>query len=76
MKIPFVTFKPLEAELDSDIRAAFERVYTRSWYVEGEEDEAFEKAFADFCGTKYCVGVGNGLDSLMLALKGSWYRRG
>ena len=39
MKIPFVTFKPLEAELDSDIRAAFERVYTRSWYVEGEEDE-------------------------------------
>ena len=70
MKIPFVTFKPLEAELDSDIRAAFERVYTRSWYVEGEEDEAFEKAFADFCGTKYCVGVGNGLDSLMLALKG------
>lgn len=70
MKIPFVSFKPLEAELDSDIRAAFERVYTRSWYVEGEEDEAFEKAFADFCGTKYCVGVGNGLDSLMLALKG------
>lgn len=70
MKIPFVTFKPLEAELDSDIRAAFERVYTRSWYVEGAEDEAFEKAFADFCGTKYCVGVGNGLDSLMLALKG------
>ena len=70
MKIPFVTFKPLEAELDSDIRAAFESVYTRSWYVEGEEDEAFEKAFADFCGTKYCVGVGNGLDSLMLALKG------
>ena len=65
-----MTFKPLEAELDSDIRAAFERVYTRSWYVEGEEDEAFEKAFADFCGTKYCVGVGNGLDSLMLALKG------
>ena len=70
MKIPFVTFKPLEAELNSDIRAAFERVYSRSWYVEGEEDEAFEKAFADFCGTKYCVGVGNGLDSLMLALKG------
>ena len=70
MKIPFVTFKPLEAELDTEIRAAFERVYTRSWYVEGEEDEAFEKSFAEYCGTKYCVGVGNGLDSLMLALKG------
>jgi dTDP-4-amino-4,6-dideoxygalactose transaminase len=69
MKIPFVTFKPLEAELDTEIRAAFERVYNRSWYIEGEEDENFEKAFAAFCETKYAVGCGNGLDSLMLSLK-------
>lgn len=69
MKIPFVTFKPLEAELDTDLRAAFERVYSRSWYIEGKEDEAFEKAFAVFCDSKYCVGVGNGLDALFLALK-------
>ena len=69
MKIPFVTFKPLEKELDSELRAAFERVYTRSWYIEGEEDEAFEKAFAEYCHTDYCVGSGNGLDALMLALK-------
>ena len=39
MKIPFVTFKPLEAELDNELREAFDRVYTRSWYIEGEEDE-------------------------------------
>lgn len=70
MKIPFVTFKPMEVELDKDLRAAFERVYTRSWYIEGVEDEAFEKAFAEYCGTDYCVGVGNGLDALVLALKG------
>ncbi len=69
MKIPFVTFKPLEKELDTELRNAFERVYTRSWYIEGEEDTAFEKAFAEYCDTKYCVGSGNGLDSLMLALK-------
>ena len=69
MKIPFVTFKPMEAELDKDLRAAFERVYTRSWYIEGVEDEAFEKAFAEYCDSKYCVGVGNGLDALFLALK-------
>ena len=69
MKIPFVTFKPLEAELDKDIRDAFERVYTHSWYIEGAEDEAFEKAFADYCDSSYCVGVGNGLDALFLALK-------
>lgn len=69
MKIPFVTFKPLEAELDKDLRAAFERVYNRSWYIEGVEDEAFEKAFAGYCDSKFCVGVGNGLDALFLALK-------
>ena len=52
MKVPFVSFKPLEKELDTDLRAAFERVYNRSWYIEGEEDEAFEEAFAKFCNQK------------------------
>lgn len=69
MKIPFVSFLPIEKELNNDIRKVFDRVFTRSWYIEGVEDEAFEKAFAEYCGTKYCVGVGNGLDALMLALK-------
>ena len=69
MRIPFVSFIPLEKELDQDLRGAFERVYKRSWYIEGEEDEAFEKAFAEYCGVKYAVGTGNGLDALMLALK-------
>ena len=69
MKIPFVTFLPMERELNNDIRAAFDRVFTRSWYIEGIEDEAFEKAFAAYCGSKYCIGVGNGLDALMLSLK-------
>ena len=69
MKIPFVTFKPMEAELDEELREAFDRVYTRSWYIEGVEDAAFEKAFAEYCDSKYCVGVGNGLDALFLALK-------
>ena len=69
MRIPFVTFKPLESELDSELRSAFERVYTRSWYIEGEEDKNFERDFASFCDRKYCVGVGNGLDALYLSLK-------
>lgn len=69
MKVPFVSFKPMEHELDANLRAAFERVYQRSWYIEGEEDAAFEKAFADYCGAEYCIGCGNGLDALMLALK-------
>jgi len=69
MNVPFVSFKPMEKELDTELRAAFERVYNASWYIEGKEDEAFEKAFAEYCSSKYCVGVGNGLDALMLALK-------
>lgn len=69
MKIPFVTFLPMERELNKEIRSAFDRVFMRSWYIEGVEDEAFEKAFAEFCEAKYCIGVGNGLDALMLALK-------
>lgn len=69
MKIPFVSFLPMEKELNEDIRNAFERVFDRSWYIEGKEDEAFEQAFAKYCGTDYCVGCGNGLDALMLALK-------
>ena len=69
MKVPFVSFKPMEKELDKDLREAFDRVYTRSWYIEGVEDESFEEAFANYCDRKYCVGTGNGLDALMLDLK-------
>ena len=69
MEIPFVSFKPLEKKLDKEIRDAFERVYQSSWYIEGIEDKMFEEEFAKYCNTKYCVGTGNGLDSLMLALK-------
>ena len=69
MKIPFVSFHPLEKELNADLIEAFDRVFTRSWYIGGVEDETFEKAFAEYCGVKYCVGTGNGLDALMMSLK-------
>ena len=69
MKIPFVSFNSMEKELEGELRQAFERVVDSSWYIEGKEDEDFETSFAVFCGTRYCVGVGNGLDALMLSLK-------
>ena len=69
MNVPFVSFKPLEKELNQDLRAAFDRVLERSWYIEGKEDAAFEQAFARYCHADYCVGVGNGLDALMLVLR-------
>ena len=69
IKVPFVSFRPMEKELDGDLRAAFDRVLQNSWYIEGNEDAAFEEAFAAYCGTEFCIGCGNGLDSLVLILK-------
>lgn len=76
MKVPFVSFLPMEKELNEELREAFNRVFERSWYIGGQEDEAFEKAFAEYCDTKYCVGVGNGLDALFLALKALGIKEG
>ena len=67
--IPFVSFKVIEQELNNELHAAFERVYDASWYISGKEGERFEQAFAQYCGTNYCVGCGNGLDALTLALR-------
>ena len=69
MKVPFVSFIPIEKELNKQLQEAFARVFSRSWYIGGDEVKEFEKSFAEYCDTKYCVGVGNGLDALMLALK-------
>ena len=69
MKVPFVSFTTMEKELDKEIRSAFERVYASSWYIQGKEDEEFEKEFAEFCHSKFCVGTGNGLDAIVLPLK-------
>lgn len=76
MKVPFVSFLPMEHELDKDIREAFNRVYTRSWYIKGVEDETFEKAFAEYCTRKYCIGVSSGLDALFLSLKALGIKKG
>lgn len=67
--VPFVSFKPLENELKNELSRAFDRVLNNSWYIDGNEDNIFEKGFSQYIGTKYCVGCGNGLDALMLSLK-------
>ena len=69
MKIPFASFAPIEREISDDLHAAFNRVLQHSWYIGGPEDEAFEKTFAKYCDIQFCIGVGNGLDALMLVLK-------
>lgn len=68
MKIPFSTMKYIHEEIRTEILNKFEKVYDKGWYISGEEVESFEKEYAEFIGSKYCIGVGNGLDALRLAL--------
>jgi dTDP-4-amino-4,6-dideoxygalactose transaminase len=69
MKVPFLELKPTYDELRSEFDAAYHRVMDSGWYLLGQELEAFEAEFAAYCGAKFCVGVGNGLDALHLILK-------
>ena len=69
MKVPFASFVPMQDELKDSLNASFQRVVSNSWYIDGQEGNAFEQAFAHYNDVPYCVGVGNGLDALMLALE-------
>ncbi|MEQ9112602.1 MAG: DegT/DnrJ/EryC1/StrS family aminotransferase [Rhodospirillaceae bacterium] len=68
MQIPFLELKSAYRALQSEIDEAVHRVLDSGWYILGEEVSGFEDAFAAYCGASYCVGVGNGLDALRLAL--------
>lgn len=69
MQVPFASLKPLEKELSTKIHEAIETVLHNSNYISGEEKKKFENSFANYCNRKYCIGVGNGLDALYLALQ-------
>lgn len=67
--VPFLDFVGPYHELKAGLDAAYARFMTSAWYILGREVEAFEKEFADYCGAKFCVGVGNGLEALHLVLR-------
>ena len=69
IKVPFSTFEPMHNEIRSELNEAFERVLNNSYFILGEQCELFEREFASYCGTKFCVGVGTGLDALTLILR-------
>jgi dTDP-4-amino-4,6-dideoxygalactose transaminase len=69
MKIPFLDLKATYLELQPELDAAYHRVMESGWYILGAEVEAFEREWAEHCGAKHCVGVGNGLEALHLALR-------
>lgn len=69
MKIPFASFDVMHKEIESEILEKFKEVYKKNWYIKGTEVFEFEKEFAKYCGRSYCVGTGNGLDAIYLALR-------
>jgi dTDP-4-amino-4,6-dideoxygalactose transaminase len=68
MKVPVLDLKAEYAELRDEILPALDRVCEKSSFVLGEEVEAFEREFADFCGTKHCVALSTGTAALHLGL--------
>jgi dTDP-4-amino-4,6-dideoxygalactose transaminase len=67
--IPIASAAAQYATIKGEMDAAVHRVLESGWFILGDEVRAFEQEFAAYCGTAYAVGVGNGTDALMLALR-------
>ena len=59
----------MNEEIKAELLPSFEHFIDKGWYVLGDQVKQFEKDYADFCTTKHTVGVANGLDALIIALK-------
>lgn len=67
--IKFLDLKKVNQPYEQAFQDKLKTVMDKGWYILGDEIKAFETDFAQYCGTKYCIGVGNGLDALVLILK-------
>lgn len=68
--IEFLNLLKINLQYEKEISEALQRVLHSGWYILGKEVQEFEKKFAEYCGTKFAVGVANGLDALILILEG------
>lgn len=65
MNIPFLSLKDVTALHAEEINEAVSRVVNGGWYLQGKENDQFEKDYASFIGTQYTIGCANGLDALI-----------
>ncbi len=68
--IPFLNLKTINQPFEIALQEKMKQFLTNGWYVLGNEVKQFEVDFANYCETKHCIGVGNGLDALVLIFKG------
>ena len=73
--IPFLDLKSINGQYADELKQACARVIDSGWYIMGNELTQFESEFANYCGTKYAIGVANGLDALILTLR-AWKELG
>lgn len=67
--IEYLNLKKLNEKYTKELNEAALRVIASGWYIMGKELNSFEEEFANYCGTKYCIGVANGLDALVLIIR-------
>ena len=65
MNIPFLSLRDVTAKYADEIHEAVLRVVDSGWYLQGKENELFEKHYAEYIGSKHCIGCANGLDALI-----------
>ena len=65
MNIPFLSLRDVTALHGAEINEAVTRVVDNGWYLQGKENERFEKNYSKFIGSKYTIGCANGLDALI-----------
>lgn len=65
MRIPFLSLKEVTELHSEEINNAILRVVNSGWYLQGKENEKFEKDYSEFIGAKYTIGCANGLDALV-----------
>jgi len=75
MTIPFLDLKKVNKQYRNELIRAITEVVDSGWYVRGDRVKTFEYEFSTYCGSTYCVGLGNGLDALSLALR-AWKELG
>lgn len=68
-KITSLNLKKVNIQYTQEFEQAFDQFINSGWYIQGKQCQAFEQEFAAYCGTKYCIGVANGLDALTLIIR-------
>ena len=67
--IKFLDIQKITQKYSTEIHEVVSRVIDSGWYLQGDENKEFEKNYANYIGTNYCIGVANGLDALRLILR-------